>query len=110
MHVDGQGDGGLENWTFFMDVICASSLVCIFQINGAKITTFSDKILVKNPKIWSFAFLTVSTITPLWRNLEISALIIWVSALENFRDGTNCHTGVSSNFTVTPYLKQTCFG
>ena len=40
--VDGQGQGGLENWTIFMDVICVSSLkvlsetVMIFFQNFSK--------------------------------------------------------------------------
>ena len=27
LDIDGQGGGGLENWTIFMDVICVSSLI-----------------------------------------------------------------------------------
>ena len=43
--IDGQGVGGLENWTIFMDVICVSSLTVF--VSFLKVLSLAGKISEK---------------------------------------------------------------
>ena len=79
------------------------AIECIFQVDGANITTLRDKSSASSMDsslhclnfrnslnvFHSLGSLVVFTITTLLRSLEISASIISVSTGEKFKGGTN---------------------